>query len=159
MAAAAERDASEMYRQYAATSRKIIAAPSRAAGESIRKTPAAVATPLPPLNFSHRGKQCPRNAATPASLIQQKREHSRQDSRRTRHICRADIAAAHAAQVARAKKLRQEQAERNGAEQVGARDKQQPLVRNRRAHARPSATKGNDIRRTYSAPECFSLLS
>ncbi len=40
-----------------------------ASGHKPRNTPSAVATPLPPLNLSHAGKQCPRSTAKAATII------------------------------------------------------------------------------------------
>ncbi len=41
-----------------------------ASGHRARNTPRAVATPLPPLNLSHTGKQCPSSTARAAIIIQ-----------------------------------------------------------------------------------------
>ncbi len=50
--------------------RKELRDPRNAGGHNARKTPAAVATPLPPRNPSQIGKQCPTSAQRPAIIIQ-----------------------------------------------------------------------------------------
>src|SRR4029077_17304369 len=70
MAAAAAIEPSETYFQYAATNAKRASAATAAGAQSARKTPNAVATPLPPLKLSQMGKQCPNKTARPAIIIQ-----------------------------------------------------------------------------------------
>src|SRR6266481_3221712 len=67
--AAADTDASETYRQKRATITKTATAAATPPQEIIRKTPSAVATPLPPENFSHTGKTWPKIAASPAYIM------------------------------------------------------------------------------------------
>src|ERR1700681_573450 len=69
MAAAAAIEPSETYFHQAATSANRASAATAAGAQSARKTPNAVATPLPPLKLSQMGKQCPSNTARPATII------------------------------------------------------------------------------------------
>src|SRR6266851_3437152 len=69
IATAAATEPSETYREKPATNRNKMSPPRNAGGQSARYTPAAVATPLPPLNLSHTGKQWPTSAASPAITI------------------------------------------------------------------------------------------
>src|SRR6267154_5709757 len=70
MDADAAMDANETYRQKYSTSRNKSMEPRSAGGQSTRNAPAAVATPLPPRNFSQIGKQWPSSADSAASIIQ-----------------------------------------------------------------------------------------
>ena len=70
IAAAAEIEPSETYRQNATTRTNRITEPRNASGHRTRNIPAAVATPLPPLNLSQMGKQWPARAASAAIIIQ-----------------------------------------------------------------------------------------
>ena len=54
--------ASEEILNAKAVSNQAAHAASPAYGTAANKTPSAVATPFPPLNFSHTGKQWPRTA-------------------------------------------------------------------------------------------------
>src|SRR5690349_4928817 len=70
MATAEETEPSETYLQKMTTRRNTMTAARHARGDNTRNIPAAVATPLPPLNFSQTGKQCPSKAANAAIIIQ-----------------------------------------------------------------------------------------
>src|SRR2546425_12754223 len=70
IAAAAEIEPSETYRQNVTTRTNKITEPRNASGQRTRNIPAAVATPLPPLNLSQMGKQWPARAASAAIIIQ-----------------------------------------------------------------------------------------
>src|ERR1700690_3680788 len=83
IAADAEIEPSETKRQYATTSRKSITAPKNAGGHRAPKTPAAVATPLPPRNPSQIGKQWPIRAHKPAIIIHVELWSERRAGRRT----------------------------------------------------------------------------
>src|SRR5215472_18788408 len=69
MAAAAETEPRETYLQKTTTRMNKMTAARHASGDKTRNIPAAVATPLPPLNFSQTGKQCPSSAASAAIII------------------------------------------------------------------------------------------
>src|ERR1700674_4511423 len=70
IAAAAAMEPSETYFHQAVTSANRASAATAAGAQNARKTPNAVATPLPPLKLSQIGKQCPSNTARPAIIIQ-----------------------------------------------------------------------------------------
>src|ERR1700688_3285701 len=70
IAAAAASEPTETYFHQAVTIAKRASAATAAGAQSARKTPKAVATPLPPLKLSQIGKQCPSNTARPAIIIQ-----------------------------------------------------------------------------------------
>src|ERR1700688_1428829 len=70
IAAAAAIEPSETYFHQAVTIAKRANAAKAAGAQRARKTPNAVATPLPPLKLSQIGKQCPSNTASPAIIIQ-----------------------------------------------------------------------------------------
>src|SRR5712691_1429881 len=70
MAAAAATEPRETYRQQATQRRKSSSALTAANGHRARNTPRAVATPLPPLNLSQTGKQCPSSTTKAAMVIQ-----------------------------------------------------------------------------------------
>ena len=143
------------------------------------KTPSAVATPLPPLNPSHTGKQCPNNAAIPASIMPwrcdretrgephgqrtlgrvKQRENAGKRSRHARDIRCANIAAAVLPHIFPAEEPRQNQPKRNGCQADIRRAQQSQLFGIPDIETLASVTKGNECKVVYSAPVDFSLLS
>src|SRR5690606_9531686 len=66
-AEAAPSAASDENRNRKARNSQMAQAKRPAGNQSASSVPIKVATPLPPLNLSQTGKQCPRNAAAPAT--------------------------------------------------------------------------------------------
>src|SRR5262249_47055086 len=71
MQMAATIDPSDTYLVNQTTTRKTTAAPAMVHGARIRKTPIAVATPLPPRKCNQTGNKCPRITAKATSTIVQ----------------------------------------------------------------------------------------
>src|SRR5213596_3342505 len=74
--AALRIDASETMRVATMTMAKTISPAPRAFGSMARNAPVAVATPLPPWNFSQTGNMCANTAITAASVTQNEVERT-----------------------------------------------------------------------------------
>ena len=131
-------DPTEMYRVIQTALRKTASAGPTASGVSTAKTPHAVATPLPPRKRSHTGKTWPTMAARPAAAVHRSRvepldqhdaaralghveqhhRHAGADARRAQDVRGAQIATADAAQIGGSEPPRQNQRERDRADEI-----------------------------------------
>src|SRR6266540_139959 len=93
---------------------KTARAAKAAHGAIARKTPRPVATPLPPLNFNHTGKQCPTTARAAAAATTQEVPASSVSHRATN-----SAAAACFTNVRAASQFHYQIAEWDRAEQIG----------------------------------------